>query len=246
MIEEITKDVAPGIVVQEGHLIELASGRLVKDFLQAVPMPETMRVMTFVEAPLGPRRGWRLGLLPGAFHPLDSRGTDRHLGDILEFPGQAFWTQPRLCLDQPAGFLLYLAREAPGGPTGSESFGEARQRAAMAQALNGAGRRRRRAGLGLDLCGTPGRMTLGQIYQGRFLGGRQPIGGALGTRAVICQGPLEGGERTAAPLIEDATPHAEAGGHVGDRLAPEEGQDRVKTVLLQLVSHDFALVLRIG
>ena len=89
---------------------------------------------------------------------------------------------------------------------------------------------RPRAGLGLDLRRTPGRMTLGQLHQRRFLSGRQPIGGALGTGAVIRQGPLEGGERTAAPLIEDATPHAEAGGHVGDRLAPEEGQDRVETV----------------
>ena len=47
---------------------------------------------------------------------------------------------------------------------------------------------------------------------------------------MIRQGPLEGGERTAAPLIEDAAAHAEAGRHVGDRLATEEGEDRLETV----------------
>ena len=44
-------------------------------------------------------------------------------------------------------------------------------------------------------------MTLGQLYQGRFLGGRQPIGGALGPRAVIRQGTLEDRERPVAPFI---------------------------------------------
>src|SRR5215510_6892634 len=53
VVKEITEDIPPGIIVQEGHLIQLPPGRLVKDFLQAVAMPETMRVMPFVEAPLG-------------------------------------------------------------------------------------------------------------------------------------------------------------------------------------------------
>jgi hypothetical protein len=77
----------PGIIVHEGHLIQLPPGRLVKDFLQAVPMPETMRVMAFVEVPLGPRPGWYLGLLPGVLHPLDGRGADLHVRHVLEFPG---------------------------------------------------------------------------------------------------------------------------------------------------------------
>jgi len=45
MINEITKDIAPGIIIEEGQLIQLPSGRLVKDFFQAVAMPETMGVM---------------------------------------------------------------------------------------------------------------------------------------------------------------------------------------------------------
>ena len=57
-------------------------------------MPETMGMMTCVEAPLGRRRGRCLGLLPGVFHPLDGRGTDLHLRDVLEFPGQAFRAKP--------------------------------------------------------------------------------------------------------------------------------------------------------
>ena len=78
VVEEITKDIAPGIIIQEGQLIELPPGRLVKDFFQAVAMPETMGVMAGVEAPLGRRRGWCLGLLHGVLHPLDGRGTDLH------------------------------------------------------------------------------------------------------------------------------------------------------------------------
>src|SRR5438132_13201922 len=56
-IQKIAEHIPPGIIVQEGYLIELPPGRLVKHFLQAVTMPETMRVMAFVEAPLGPRLG---------------------------------------------------------------------------------------------------------------------------------------------------------------------------------------------
>ena len=37
--------------------------------------------------------------------------------------------------------------------------------------------------------------------RGCFLGGRQPIGGALRPRAVIRQGTLEGRERAVAPFI---------------------------------------------
>ncbi len=109
VVEEITEHIAARIIVQEGHLIELPPGRLVKDFFQAVAMPETMGMVACVEAPLGRRRGRRLGLLHGVFHPLDGRGTDLHLGDVLEFPGQAFRAQPRLHLDEAAGLLLHLA-----------------------------------------------------------------------------------------------------------------------------------------
>ena len=139
MINEITQDIAPGIIIEEGQLIQLPSGRLVKDFFQAVAMPETMGVMAGIETPLRRRWGRCLGLVHGALHPLDGRGTDLQLGDVLEFPGQAFWTQLWLRLHQTACVLLHLAREAPGGPTGGRPFGEARQRAAMAQALNGTG-----------------------------------------------------------------------------------------------------------
>src|SRR5262249_18302436 len=86
-LHKIAEHIPPGIIVQEGHLIELPPGRLIKDFLQAVPMLETMRVMAFIETPLGPRRGWRLGLLPGVLHPLDGRGADRRVRHVLEFPG---------------------------------------------------------------------------------------------------------------------------------------------------------------
>src|SRR5262245_27811370 len=73
-------------------------------------------------------------------------------------------------------------------------------------------------------------MALRELHERVFLGGRQPIGGTLRPGAVIRQRPLEGRKRSAAPLVEDATAHPEAGGHVGDRLAPEEGQDRMQTV----------------
>ena len=73
-------------------------------------------------------------------------------------------------------------------------------------------------------------MTLGQLHQGHFLSGRQPIGGALGTGAVIRQRPLEGRECAMTPFIEDAAAHAEADGHVGDRFAPEEGQNSLEAV----------------
>ena len=77
-IEEITKDIAARIIVQEGQLIELPPGRLVKDFFQTVPMPETMGVMAGIEAPLRRGRGRCLGLLHGALYPLARRGTDHH------------------------------------------------------------------------------------------------------------------------------------------------------------------------
>ena len=135
-----------------------------------------------------------------------------------------------MSLDEAAGLLLHLPREAPGGPTGGRPFGQARQLVAMAQALNGAGRGRRWAGLGVDLRRTPGRMALGQFHQGCFLRGCQPIGGPLWPGAVIRQGPLEGRERPAAPFIEDAAAHAETGRHVGDRLAPEQREDGLEAV----------------
>src|SRR5437870_11306987 len=76
VVEEITKDIAPRIIVQERHLIELLPSRLVKDLFQTVAMPETMGMVACVEAPLGGRRGRCLGLVSGALHPLDGRGTD--------------------------------------------------------------------------------------------------------------------------------------------------------------------------
>jgi hypothetical protein len=87
VIEEVTEHIPPGIVIQERELIQLQPGRLVKDFLQTVAMPKTMRMMSLIKAPLGPRRGWRLDLLPGMFHPLDRRRADLHVRDVLEFPG---------------------------------------------------------------------------------------------------------------------------------------------------------------
>jgi hypothetical protein len=94
------------------------------------------------------------------FHPLDRRGADLHVRDVLEFPGQAFRAQRRFSLDEAPRFLLHLPREAPDGPTGGRPFGQARQRVALAQALDGARRGRRRACLGVDLGRTPGRMAL--------------------------------------------------------------------------------------
>jgi hypothetical protein len=67
--------------------------------------------------------------------------------------------------------------------------------------LNDAGRRRRWAGLDLDLRRTPGRMALGQFHQGCFLRGSQSSGGPLWPGAVIRQGTLEGCERPTAPLL---------------------------------------------
>src|ERR1700675_739925 len=123
-------------------------------------MPETMRVMACVEAPLGQWRGWHLGLPHGVFHPLDSRRADLHVRDVLEFPGQTFRPQPRLRLDEAAGFLLHLPCETSGRLTGGRPFGQARQLATMAQALDGTRRRRPRASLGMGLRRTPGRMAL--------------------------------------------------------------------------------------
>jgi hypothetical protein len=52
-IYQIAAHIPSGIILHEGHLLQLPPGRLIKDFLQAVPMPETMRVIACVEAPLG-------------------------------------------------------------------------------------------------------------------------------------------------------------------------------------------------
>src|SRR2546430_2123446 len=123
-------------------------------------MPETMGMVPRVEAPLRRRWGWRLGLLHGVFHPLDGRRTDLQLGDIPEFPGQAFRAKTRFGLDEAVGFLLDLDWEASGGRTGRRPFGQAGQLAAVPQTLNRAGRRRLRACVGMDLGGTPGRMAL--------------------------------------------------------------------------------------
>ena len=128
-------------------------------------------MVTRVEAPLWRRRGWCLGLLPGVFHPLDGRGADLHLGDGPEFPGQAFRAKPWLHVDEAACFVLPLYRETPGRATGRRPFREAGHRAAVPQALDGAGRRRLRAGRGVDLRRTPGRMALSEGDQGLFLGG---------------------------------------------------------------------------
>ena len=98
-----------------------------------------MRVMTLIQAPLGPRRRWCLDLLPGMVHPLDRGGADRHVRDVLAFPGQAFRAQLRFGLDETPSFLLHRPCEAPGGPAGGRPFGQARQRIAVAQALDGAG-----------------------------------------------------------------------------------------------------------
>src|SRR5262249_37580817 len=191
-------------------------------------MPETMRVMAFIKAPLGRGRGGRLGALPGVLPPFERRGTALYLGDILEFPGQAFRPKLRLRLDEAAGFLLHLPCEEPGRPTGGGPFGQAGQRVAVPEALNGARRGRRWASLSLDLRRTPGRMTLGQLHERLFLRGREPIGWTLWSWAVVRQGTLEGCECTVAPFIEDATAHPKAGRHVGDRLTTTEGEDRLE------------------
>src|SRR5437899_1735399 len=93
-----------------------------------------------------------------------------------------FWrsqAKPRLRLDEATGFLLHLTREALGGPTGRRPFGQARQLAAVPQALNGTGRRRLRPSLGVDLGGTPGRMALGQLHERLFPFGGQAMVGTL-------------------------------------------------------------------
>jgi hypothetical protein len=135
------------------------------------------------------------------FHPLERRRADLHVRDVLEFPGQAFRAQLRFGLDEAPSFLLHLPCEESGRPTGGRPFGQARQLAAMPQALNRAGRRRLRAGLGVDLSGTPGRMTLGQFHQRLFPLGGQAIVGTLRPRAVIRQGTLQRLERAVAPFI---------------------------------------------
>jgi len=73
-------------------------------------------------------------------------------------------------------------------------------------------------------------MALGQLHERLFLSGREPIGGTRRPRAVIREGTLEGREGTAAPLIEDAAAHAEAGRHLGNRFSPEQGEDGVQTM----------------
>jgi hypothetical protein len=73
-------------------------------------------------------------------------------------------------------------------------------------------------------------MTLGQFHEWLCLRGRQPIGGTLRPGAVIRQRSLEGREGAVAPFIEDAAAHPEAGGHVGDGLAPEQREDGLEPV----------------
>ena len=80
-------------------------------------------------------------------------------------------------------------------------MGPAGQLVAVPEALDGAGRRRLRAGLGVELRRTPGWMARGQRHQGLLLSGRQPIVGALRPRAVIRQGTLECRERAVVPFI---------------------------------------------
>jgi hypothetical protein len=139
-------------------------------FFQTVTMPETMGMVTRVEAPLGRGRRGCLGLLHGVFHPLDRCGTDRQLRDVLEFPSQAFRAKPRFGLEKAMGLLFHCPREAPSGSTGGRPFGQAGQLVAVPEALDGAGRRRRWTGLGVELGCTPRRMALRQGDQRRFLG----------------------------------------------------------------------------
>jgi hypothetical protein len=73
-------------------------------------------------------------------------------------------------------------------------------------------------------------MALGQFHEREFLRGREPIGGALRPRAPIREGTLEGCERAVAPLIKDAAAHPEAGRHVGNWFAIEQGEDGVQTM----------------
>jgi hypothetical protein len=67
-----------------------------------------------------------LRLLHGVFHPFDRRRADLQLGDVPQFPGQAFRAKQWLRLDEAAGFLLHLDRETSGGWTGRWPFGQAR------------------------------------------------------------------------------------------------------------------------
>src|SRR5262245_63845031 len=82
----------------------------------------------------------------------------------------------------------------------------------------------------MDLRRTPGRMTLGQLHERVFLRGREPIGGTVRPGAVIRQRSLEGREGAVAPFREDAAAHLEAGGHVGNGLAPEQREDSLEPV----------------
>jgi len=116
------------------------------------------------------------------------------------------------------------------GRRGGRPFGQARQRIAVAQPLDGAGGWRCRASLGMDLRRTPGRMTLGQLRERLCLRGREPIGGPLRPGAVIRQGSLEGREGAVAPFLEDAAAHPEADGYVGHGFAPEQREDGVEPV----------------
>jgi len=159
VVEELTEHIPARIIIEERQLIQLPPGHLVKDFFHTVAMPETMRVMTSTETPLWRRRGWRVGLAQRVFHPLDGRRADLQLGDVPEFPGQAFRSKPRLDLDEAMGLLLHLDRQVSGRPTGCRPFREARHRAAVAQALDGTGRRRLGARVGVELRRTPSAKT---------------------------------------------------------------------------------------
>src|SRR5262245_14397683 len=123
-------------------------------------MPETMRVMTSIET-LRVWRWGRVGLAQCVVHPLDGRRADLQRGDVPEFPGQAIRPKPRLDLDTATGLLLHLDGQVAGRPMGSGPFRETRHRAAGAQPLDGAGRRRRGARGGVELGRTPRRMALG-------------------------------------------------------------------------------------
>ena len=72
--EEITEDVAPRVIIQEGEVIRRAIQIRQGHLFQAAPMPRAMGVMPLIKPPHGRGSGWGYRLLQCPLQALDGRG----------------------------------------------------------------------------------------------------------------------------------------------------------------------------
>jgi hypothetical protein len=125
-------------------------------------MPETVRVMSFIEVPH--RRWWRwTGLLVDrALKTLECGGTDLQVLGIPKIPGDAFRAKVPVFLNHLGCARFGRGRQSPARDRRRCTLGHTRQTVALAHPLNGTRTWGLCPELLVKLVGTQGRMTLTQ------------------------------------------------------------------------------------